>query len=235
LSERSNQTPEHRPERRAEPRSSNGPEHRPEARPENLPPGSPEHRPLLSDPKVLEALAHPVRLDLLSYLMSDGPATASVCARAVGDTPSNCSYHLRELAKHGLVEPASSPDGRERPWRATVTGFRTIESGAEPGSAEAQGTAELAAASVALDQRLLRDYLANRDEVTAEWQAADQYAQYTLRISPEELRDLGERLDALIRPLIAATRRQPPDNAELVHLTLVAFPRTGSPWSHRQP
>ena len=43
-----------------------------------------EKRPLLTDPEVLEALAHPVRLDLLSYLMSDGPATASACARAVG-------------------------------------------------------------------------------------------------------------------------------------------------------
>ena len=80
-------------------------------------------RPVLTDPEVLEALAHPVRLDLLTYLMSDGPATASVCARAVGDTPSNCSYHLRALAGHGLVERASSRDGRERPWRATITGL----------------------------------------------------------------------------------------------------------------
>jgi DNA-binding transcriptional ArsR family regulator len=227
VSERSNQTAESRPPGR--------PESRPPGRPEDRPPGRPEHRPLLTDPEVLEALAHPVRLDMLTYLMSAGPATASVCARAVGDTPSNCSYHLRELAKHGLVEPASSPDGRERPWRATVTGLRTVQSGDEPGSAEAQGTAELAAASVALDQRLLRDYLAHRDELTAEWREADEYAQYTLRISPQELRELTERLDALIRPLIAATREQPPDTAELVHLTLVAFPRTGSPWSRRQP
>ncbi len=63
-----------------------------------------EIRPLLTDPDVLEALAHPVRLDLLTYLISAGPATASVCARAVGDSPSNCSYHLRTLADHGLVE-----------------------------------------------------------------------------------------------------------------------------------
>ncbi|HEY2260190.1 MAG TPA: helix-turn-helix domain-containing protein [Solirubrobacteraceae bacterium] len=194
-----------------------------------------ENRPLVTDPKVLEALAHPVRLDLLSYLMSDGPATASVCARAVGDTPSNSSYHLRALAKHGLVEPVSSADGRQRPWRATVTGFRTAEAGLEPDTAEAQGTAELLAASVALDQRLLRDYLSHRDEVAVQWQEADQYAGYTLRVSPEELRELGERLDALIRPLIAATRKQPPEGAELVHLTLFAFPRTGSPWSPRQP
>lgn len=80
-------------------------------------------RPVLTDPAVLESLAHPVRLDVLNHLMSDGPATASVCARAVGDTPSNCSYHLRVLERHGLVASGESADGRERPWRATITGF----------------------------------------------------------------------------------------------------------------
>ena len=82
-----------------------------------------ERRTQLTDPAVLDALAHPVRLDVLGHLMSAGPATASQCARAVGDTPSNCSYHLRVLAAHGLVEPDGSGDGRSRPWRATVTGF----------------------------------------------------------------------------------------------------------------
>jgi predicted ArsR family transcriptional regulator len=193
-----------------------------------------ENRPLVTDPKVLETLAHPVRLDLVTYLMSDGPATASSCARAVGDSPSNCSYHLRALARHGPVEPASSSDGRERPWRATITGLRTVKSGLEPETAQAEGTAELLAASAALDQRLLRDYLARRDEVGPEWREADQYATYTLRVSPQELQQLGERVDALIRPLIAATRDQSPPEAELVHVALYAFPRTGSPWSRPQ-
>ena len=62
-----------------------------------------ENRPNLSDPAVIDALAHPVRLDVLGYLMSVGSATASQCARAVGDTPSNCSYHLRVLAAHGFA------------------------------------------------------------------------------------------------------------------------------------
>lgn len=110
-----------------------------------------ENRPLLTDPKALEALAHPVRLDLLTYLMSEGPATASVCARAVGDDPSNCSYHLRALARQGLVERVDSSDGRERPWRATITGFTTVSSGLDPNSRQAHGTAEVMAAGLALD------------------------------------------------------------------------------------
>jgi hypothetical protein len=191
----------------------------------------PEQRPVLTDPEVLEALAHPVRLDLLTYLMSAGPATASACARAVGDTPSNCSYHLRTLARHSLVEPASSGDGRERPWRATITGF-AMDPDADPATPEGHGAAAVLAASVALDQRLLREYLTHRDDVGAPWREADQYSSYTLRVSPDELRRLAAALDALIRPLIAAGRDAPPEDAELVHLGLTAFPRTGAPWRH---
>jgi DNA-binding transcriptional ArsR family regulator len=193
-----------------------------------------ENRPLLSDPETLEALAHPVRLDLLTYLMSEGPATTSACARAVRDDASNCSYHLRALARLGLVERVSSSDGRERPWRATITGFDTLSAGLPPGSEQARSSAEVMAAGLALDQRLTRDYLAQRDQVRAVWREADQYATYTLRVTPSELRELGEQLDALIRPLIAATRRNAGDDAELVHLNLHAFPRTGAPWSRHQ-
>jgi DNA-binding transcriptional ArsR family regulator len=193
-----------------------------------------ETRPLLTDPKALEALAHPVRIDLLTYLGSEGPATASACARAVGDDPSNCSYHLRALARHGLVERVSSQDGRERPWRATITGFETESPGVDPGTEQARSAAEVMAAGLALDQRLTREYLAQRDQVDPGWREADQYATYTLRVTPSELKDLGARLDALIRPLIAATREDAPDEADLVHLNLHAFPRTGASWSRRQ-
>ena len=188
-----------------------------------------ERRPVLTDPEVLEALAHPVRLDLLTYLMANGPASASTCARAVGDTPSNCSYHLRTLARHGLVERVESADRRQRPWRATITGF-TLEPHADPATPSGRGTAAVMAASLALEQRLLRDYLSHRDSVPAAWREVDLASSYTLRISPDELRVLGEQLDALIRPLIAAGRQSAPADAELVEVDLYAFPRTEAPW-----
>ncbi len=191
-----------------------------------------EQRPVLTDPEVLAALAHPVRLDVLTYLISDGPATASACARAVGDTPSNCSYHLRTLGRHGLVEPVASSDGRARPWRARITGFATPPSGVGPGTPEALGAAGVLAATVALDQRRLREYLTHRDDVSPAWRQADEYSSYTLRVSPGELRALVEQIDALIRPLIAPNRESSPPDSALVHVGVQAFPRTGSPWNH---
>jgi DNA-binding transcriptional ArsR family regulator len=192
-----------------------------------------ERRPLLTDPQVLEALAHPVRLDLLTYLMAAGPATASTCARAVGDTPSNCSYHLRTLARHGLVEPVHSDDGRQRPWRATITGF-TIDPNADPNTPQGRSNAAVMSASLALEQGLLRDYLANRDRVSDAWREADNASSYTLHVTPSELSELNGRIDALVRPLIAAHRTDAPPSAELVHVNVFAFPRTGEPWKRRR-
>jgi predicted transcriptional regulator len=190
-------------------------------------------RPLLTDAEVLAALAHPVRLDLLTYLMAAGPATASTCARAVGDTPSNCSYHLRTLGRHGLVEPVHSDDGRQRPWRATITGF-DIEANVDPDTPQGRSNAAIMSASLALEQGLLRDYVAHRDQVSDAWREADNSSSYMLHVTPAELSELNGRIDALVRPLIAARRSDAPLSAELVHVNVFAFPRTGEPWQRRR-
>jgi DNA-binding transcriptional ArsR family regulator len=176
-----------------------------------------ENRRVIDEPAVVRMLAHPLRLDLLNHLMAAGPATASQCARAVGDTPSNCSYHLRLLARHGLVADDGSGDGRERPWRALLTGFSVPDSDDEAATA-------LGALAVQRDQQLTRRALATQRRLPAPWRAAATHSTYGLRLSATELTDLVERLDALIRPYLSATRTAAPTGAEPVHLGLHAFP-----------
>ncbi|KHK98574.1 hypothetical protein LK09_06280 [Microbacterium mangrovi] len=182
-----------------------------------------ENRRRLDDPEALEALAHPLRLNLLGYLMSAGPATASACARAVGDSPSNCSYHLRVLARHGLVETAETEDGRERPWRATVTGLETPLDAADPDLAAT--ATDLIAASLQLEYQLAREHLRSRDSLDPQWREADAHLNYGVRVTPAELRALIEQIDALVRPYIAATRTDAPEDAAIAELSLLAFPR----------
>ncbi|MET7419004.1 helix-turn-helix domain-containing protein [Dactylosporangium sp. NPDC005555] len=182
-----------------------------------------EARRTLTEPDALRALAHPVRYEVLNYLIAEGVATASQCARAVGDTPSNCSYHLRALAKAGLVAPDGSADGRERPWRALVTGF-DVPPDADPESPAGKQAALIAALAVQRDQRLVRGWMERRDRAPAQWRDADHYGLYTLRLTPDELRELGDRIDALVRPYIAATRDDAPAGAEAVHLGFHGFP-----------
>ncbi|KRA24464.1 hypothetical protein ASD65_08545 [Microbacterium sp. Root61] len=182
-----------------------------------------ENRPHIDDPAALKALAHPVRLDVLGYLMAQGPATASECARAVDDTPSNCSYHLRVLAKHGLVESVDSEDGRERPWRATITGMTSDMGSDDP--ATVAGATALAEASVQLEYQLAREHLRRRDHIEGPWRDVDALMNFGLRVSPDELRGLVEQIDAIVRPFIAATRTEAPTDAALASLSVLAFPR----------
>ena len=183
----------------------------------------PEDRREIRDVRALAALAHPVRSALLSHLMAVGPRTASECAAAVGASASNCSWHLRHLARFGLVErDDSSADGRERPWRAAATGFHF---GGEPGSGAATRAAQEALLSVQLDEetRLARAYLRGADELPADWREASAFATYGLLLTPAELRELVDRLDAAIRPYIRMTREDAPADARPVHLGLRAF------------
>ena len=73
------------------------------------------------DPKMLRAIAHPVRNRILTELTATGPMRAADLAREL-DLPANqMSFHLRQLAKYGLVEeaPELARDGRDRVWRVT--------------------------------------------------------------------------------------------------------------------
>lgn len=187
-----------------------------------------EARVHLEDPDAIAALTHPVRWRLLNYLMSSGPATASQGARAVGDTPSNCSYHLRTLAKYGWVEADGSADARERPWRALVTGF-SLEQPDDPDSPLGRNTAALLAMTIQQDQQEALEAVARFTTLERAWQDASFHNTYTLRVTATELADLTRQLDALIRPYIAATQDERPDGSALVHLSLHAFPEGPDP------
>ena len=74
----------------------------------------------LRDPRALRALAHPIRIRLLGLLRREGPLTATEAGRRIDESSGSASYHLRQLARFGLVEDAAGGHGRERPWRATA-------------------------------------------------------------------------------------------------------------------
>ena len=76
-----------------------------------------ERRLNLTDPKAIRALAHPVRWALLEALGQAGTLTATQASEMLGESPANCAFHLRTLAKYGFVEEAGGGKGRERPWR----------------------------------------------------------------------------------------------------------------------
>lgn len=173
----------------------------------------------------LTALAVPARFAILDHLLAEGPATASQCAKVVGETPSNCSYHLRALAKVGLVEraDASATDGRDRPWRATAAGFDFSGDGTQAG--EIAGSALEAAATRTANDAFDR-YLAHRSGVPQHWQDAAGTQLYRLEITAEELTGLAASIDDLLRPYKRSNRSELPQDTQSVHLQVRSFPDT---------
>jgi DNA-binding transcriptional ArsR family regulator len=73
----------------------------------------------LTDPRAIRAIAHEARQEVIDELYSGSVLTATEAAQICGLSPSAMSYHLRALAKWGIVvRDEASSDGRERPWRA---------------------------------------------------------------------------------------------------------------------
>ncbi len=138
----------------------------------------------------MRALAHPTRLALLDHLHAGGPATATECAAAVGDSPSSCSYHLRALAKWGFVAEAEGGHGRERPWQAAATRIEFPSDGLE--------ATVLRDELVGRQQQRLRDALRREHELPPRWRRATQTSSATLDLSPAELEELGARFEALL-------------------------------------
>src|SRR3954449_11685275 len=90
----------------------------------------------IQDPRVLRAMAHPFRLRLLDLIVRRGTVTSAEAAEATGESTASCSFHLRQLAKYGFIEPADPRNARERPWKR-VEGGERIPDRIEPEAARA--------------------------------------------------------------------------------------------------
>ena len=88
-------------------------------------------RPDLRDPRVLRAIAHPVRNRILTELDASGPLRAADVAVRLGIPANQASFHLRQLAKFGLVEedPEAARDKRDRVWKPTEESGYNVQLG----------------------------------------------------------------------------------------------------------
>src|ERR1700752_1740279 len=83
--------------------------------------------PPMSDPRVLRAIAPPTRRRLLNELGASGPMRAADVGAAWAIPANQASFHLRQLAKYGVILPApeAARDKRDRVWKLPdERGFR---------------------------------------------------------------------------------------------------------------
>ncbi|HEX5593797.1 MAG TPA: helix-turn-helix domain-containing protein [Solirubrobacterales bacterium] len=179
----------------------------------------------LTDPRALRALAHPIRLELMGLLRRGGPLTATQAGEEMGESAASCSFHLRQLAKYGLVEEAGGGRGRERPWQATSI---TTE-WASRGSDEETDAAGALLSRLVVERHLgsAIEWLERRGSEDPRWIDATSINDALVYLTAEELRELDEKIRALLEPYLHRLERSEPpaEGARLVSVIALAFPR----------
>jgi predicted transcriptional regulator len=198
-------------------------------------PGSGHGRLNLTDPRAIRALAHPIRWALLEALGDAGTLTATQASELLGESPANCAFHLRTLAKYGFVEEAGGGRGRERPWRQAYDGLSMSTLQDDPEASQAAQALN----QVWLDRALARARLSLTSR--ASWPAAfdDNLGGYLSRIyvTPAEAGEIHRELEQVFERLVGLGSRyterknpklRPPD-ALPVEFFLLGFPVPGVP------
>ncbi len=184
-------------------------------------PTKPRH---LTDPRELRAVTHPVRLSLLEMLELHGALTATEAGELIGESPTTCSFHLRQLAKYGFVEEAGGGAGRRRPWQLAVSGIRITAKADDP---------EMSIAALALESLLVKRWMERfgewertRSHYAPEWQEAGNISETVTYMTPEELTGLMTEVFALFSRYDArlANPAARPEGSRPIEMVAFAFP-----------
>lgn len=151
-----------------------------------------EHRPTAPASPLPD---HPLRIALLDLLAEAGTVTSTQAAQRLGESSGLCSFHLRQLARHGLIEEAPHSGGRARPWR-----LRWEPAEPDGDAAEPAGFATLARG---LEDESYQRWLSHRATAPAEWRQDEAFSA-VLHLTPAEMAELAES----IRRLLAGYRRR---------------------------
>ena len=178
----------------------------------------------ISDPQALRALAHPTRLAILERLQRYGPATATQLSPHVGATPSVVSWHLRHLAKFGLVTDwDGAASRRERGWQATARGYRFVPR---------EGDADALQAARQLDrERIIRatayaGQWLEHDEgrLPAPWRQESGLANTRVKLTLDEMKAVEAAIEQVLVPYVLRGDDAQPADARPVRLLRFVLP-----------
>jgi predicted ArsR family transcriptional regulator len=183
----------------------------------------------LTDPRALRAVAHPTRLKLMGLLRRLGPLTATQAGERIDESPAGCSFHLRTLAKWGLVEEAGGGRGRERPWQATSVGTEWPAHGPSPEADEAGDMLSRVVVERWFEEAM--QWVERRGEETHEWREAAVLEDRILHLTPAELEDVRRRIGELLEPYMhrAAEPDSRPADSRAVSYVQLAIPFADDP------
>lgn len=183
----------------------------------------------LPDASAYKALAHPDRLRMLGMLRFDGPATATGLAKRLGLNSGATSYHLRQLAAHGLIEEAEGlGNKRDRWWQARRM---AVEDDPTEGGGAPSELVEMVRAVFRQHQQMMQKGIAAFPDLPDQWKRTANISDYTMALTADEAEALKERLIALlwdeVRKAPAEAGTPPGPGKRNYTIMLHAFPFAG--------
>lgn len=159
----------------------------------------------------LRALAHQDRLRILGVLRAEGPSTATALAQRFGLNSGATSYHLRQLAHHGFIEPAEDlGNRRERWWRSRHES--TLFDNSELSGTDLEGGLAFAQAVVSRHVAQIQQAHDHFRDLPVEWRKASMQSDFLLPLTAEQAKALTDKMGDLLWEAKAAT--PPPGEAE---------------------
>jgi DNA-binding transcriptional ArsR family regulator len=184
----------------------------------------------ISDARTLRALAHPVRIAILEALSLGGAMTATEVGEQIGESPTTCSFHLRQLAKYGFAEEAGGGKGRARPWRVVSIRVDIPNTHDDPETEIAATTLAHLVRERQLDR--FRAWEETKASYPREWRDAADSSLIRFHVTAEELAQLNDELLAFLRPRFLERRNDPslrPPGAVPVEMVVLSYPLTLPP------
>ncbi|WP_407555072.1 winged helix-turn-helix domain-containing protein [Streptomyces sp. Pv4-95] len=162
-----------------------------------------------------ELREHAVRTALLGLLAEVGAVTATEAASRLGHSSGLCSFHLRQLARHGYIEEAPRSGGRARPWRLRQHAPDAGGPAAEPFGDLARG----------LEDESWQRWLAQRGKAPHEWRHDEAFSAIAY-LTPEEMSRVADVIRRALAPYQDREQRPlaRPEGARPVALISRLFP-----------
>ncbi|WP_400993447.1 ArsR/SmtB family transcription factor [Agromyces sp. GXQ0307] len=175
----------------------------------------------------LKSLAHPLRVQIYDELSTYGPLTASGLAERLGESSGATSYHLRQLAKAGLVrEVEGRGRGRERWWERRPGSIAIPDARSLP-----PGSADRLAVKLVEDEwfrsreQNFREFLTTGEEVFgSDWLDIATSDTINLKLTPDQLHGLVTEIDVVLKTYIDAYKTTPSPGSRPVQIHINAFP-----------
>lgn len=182
----------------------------------------------ITDPEYMRVMAHPARMKVIDYLSAlrlrgTAGATATDISTVTELSPSAMSYHLRMMAKVGIIKEADNRgDGRQRVWKlADRHTTISVEEDAPPSHYEAQS-----AMMVAIDEQQRANFHKWLEKARENPKFEQQWANFhnsRLRMRPDDVTEFSIKVSELVDKYTYDDPEEEPEGAETVYMTFRLF------------